>query len=207
MLPPSLMALFIYVMGRYVRAQKIMLHTFLSNTQSWINSFGQQRQRCDSKSRWHTTDMSQICWAISFCNLWQTMLTTKELHYDECPQLLKECKNEWLCWCKTNNWICKVEFYTSHKFISGLRLYMKTSQQFVQVCVQICQTQQYITHSVLYVPTIQNATQHRICVHKPSIWMKIGWILLTIIFVLGGFEVRQCKIAKLPWHHNFELCI
>ena len=65
-LPPSLMVFFIFILGRYVRAQKIMLHTFLSNTQSWINSFGQQRQRCDSKSRWHTTDMSQICWAISW---------------------------------------------------------------------------------------------------------------------------------------------
>ena len=160
MLPSSLMVFFIYILGRYVMAQKIMLHTFLSNTQSWINSFGQQRQRCDSKSRWHTTDMSQICWAIS----WVASATCGKQCWQQKSCIMMnvlnclECENEWLCWCKTNNWICKVEFYTSHKFISGLRLYMKTSQPFVQVCVQICQTQQYIIHSVLYVPTIQNAT-------------------------------------------------
>ena len=124
------------------------MYTFWCNTHSWIDTFCFWRVI--------TIKMTQLICARYILNCQRLLgLVTEELHCDECPQLhcSKNGKSMFLLlW-----WMSPIvqnqrmngsvgakriieyatwRFYASHKFISRLRLCMKTSRQVVQVFPQ-----------------------------------------------------------------------
>ena len=145
--------------------------------------------------------MTPLIWARrielmgSFCNLWKTMRREK-LHssWFISPNWSKW-ENECLRWCKTNNWICKVELYTSQKIhLRIVPIYENRSCKCVSKFVKPNNTSCTLLFFICQRCKMPFNTEFDLHsksegVHKLSFWMKIGWVLLTINFVLGGLKV------------------
>ena len=149
----------------------------------------------------------------SFCNLWKTIRTEK-LHssWFISPNWSKW-ENECLCWCKTNNWICKVELYTSHKFISGLCLYMKTDR--ASVCPNL--SNQTIHHALYYSSSASVArchlTQNLICTQSLKVfinwafeWRLDGfyWQWILSLADLKLITDALMIVGGTPWSYHFS---